>query len=105
MTLGANLTDDDKQYIEGTYFGIIENFDSLKATLASNLDGYSLDRLYRTDFTALILAIYELSYTNEPYAAVISEAVGLAKKFGSEKSGKFVNGVLAKALKQLRPEV
>lgn len=41
-----------------------------------------------------MVACYELKYTDTPFAVVINEAVELAKKYGEEKSGKFVNGVL-----------
>ena len=58
------------------------------------ISGYSIDRIYRSDFIVLMVACYELKYTDTPFAVVINEAVELAKKYGEEKSGKFVNGVL-----------
>ncbi len=100
MLLGANLTDDDKQYITATYNGVTSQFEELKSAIAGSLEGYSIDRVYRPDLVALIIATYELKLGEEPPAVIINEAVSLAKKFGSDKSGKFVNGVLAKILKQ-----
>ncbi len=100
MLLGANLTDDDKQYIIDTYNGVTSQFEELKSAIAASLEGYSIDRVYRPDLVALIIATYELKLGEEPSAVIINEAVSLAKKFGSDKSGKFVNGVLAKILKQ-----
>ena len=102
MLLGANLTDDDKQYIIDTYNGVTSQFEELKERVAASLEGYSVDRVYRPDLVALVIATYELQLAEEPDAVVINEAVSLAKKFGSDKSGKFVNGVLAKLLKELR---
>ena len=102
MLLGANLTDDDRQYIADAYNGVVSQFDELKDIVAGSLEGYSIDRVYRPDLVALIIATYELKRGEEPDAVVINEAVTLAKKFGSDKSGKFVNGVLAKILKKLR---
>ncbi len=110
MLLGANLTDDDKLYIKSTYDGIADNFDRVKGVVAeavkegydSKNKTYSVDRIYRPDLAALILAVYELERAEVPDAVIINEAVSLAKKFGSEKSGKFVNGVLAKILKTMR---
>lgn len=102
MLLGANLTDDDRQYISDTYNGVTSQFEDLKQTVANSLEGYSIERVYRPDLVALIIAAYELGLGAEPDAVVINEAVSLAKKFGSDKSGKFVNGVLAKLLKQMR---
>lgn len=105
MLLGANLNDDDKNYITSTYAGVTSNFDALKQTVASALEGYSIDRVYRPDLVALVLAAYELGLGEEPDAVIINEAVSLAKKFGSDKSGRFVNGVLSKLLKNLRENV
>ena len=102
MSLGADLTDDDRQYMTETYMGVMSEFDKLKSLVASALEGYSIDRVYRPDLVALLLAAYELKRGTEPDAVIISEAVTLAKKFGSDKSGKFVNGVLAKLLKIMR---
>lgn len=55
---------------------------------------WSIDRLANTDRSILRLAAYELLYTPTPARVVINEAVELAKAYGTEDSGKFVNGVL-----------
>lgn len=102
MLLGANLSEDDKQFIVDTYNGVASRYGELKDIVASSLDGYSIERVYRPDLTALLLATYELVEGAEPDAVIINEAVSLAKKFGSEKSGKFVNGVLVNVLKNVR---
>ena len=104
MTLGANLTDDDKRYIADPYEGVCASYDALKDEVSASLEGYSFDRLFRSDAVALVLATYELKLGKESDAVVINEAVSLAKKFGSEKSGKFVNGVLSKIVKSLREQ-
>ncbi len=101
MLLGANLNDDDKQFIESTYMGVISQYDQLKQTVAAALENYSVDRVYRPDLVALIIATYELQLATEPPAVIINEAVSLAKKFGSDNSGKFVNGVLSKILAKI----
>ena len=51
----------------------------------------------RVDLTALRLAVYEMRFDDDvPVGVAINEAVELAKKFGGEDSGSFVNGVLGK---------
>ena len=51
----------------------------------------------RVDLTALRLAVYEMKFDEDvPVGVAINEAVELAKKFGGEDSGSFVNGVLGK---------
>lgn len=92
----ADLTDEDKAYIRECYDGVTANVERLKAKLASKLERFSVDRLYRPDMTVLLIALYELERADTPAKVIVNEAVDLAKKYGTEKSGSFVNGVLAK---------
>lgn len=63
--------------------------------------GWSTKRMSRVDLTILRLAIYEMRYDEEiPEKVAINEAVELAKKFGGKDSPAFVNGVLAKLVKE-----
>jgi N utilization substance protein B len=55
---------------------------------------WPIDRLANTDRSVLRLAAYELLHTETPPQVVINEAVELAKRYGTEDSGRFVNGVL-----------
>lgn len=66
----------------------------IDAVLAPLMRGWPLERLANTDRTVLRLAAYELLRTDTPPQIVISEAVTLAKRYGTEESGRFVNGVL-----------
>lgn len=95
----ADLTDDDKEFIANTYEGVLANEESLKKTIEANLDSYTLDRIYRPDLAVLLLATYELGEKTAPVPVIINEAVELSKKYGTDKSGAFVNGVLAKVAK------
>ena len=66
----------------------------LDAALAPLMRGWPLERLANTDRTVLRLAAYELLHRDTPAQIVINEAVTLAKRYGTEESGRFVNGVL-----------
>ena len=56
---------------------------------------YELKRISAVDRNILRMAIYEMLYANDvPPIVAINEAIDIAKKFGTEESGKFVNGVL-----------
>jgi N utilization substance protein B len=55
---------------------------------------WRVDRMARVDRNALRLAVFELLHGDAPVKVVINEAIELGKKFGSESSGAFVNGVL-----------
>lgn len=99
----ATLTDDDKRYIETVYDGVIEHYDELTELVGKCSEGFALDRIYRPDLVALLLSSYELAHMPEvPSAVSISEAVELVKRYSSEKSNVFVNGVLATVLKTVR---
>ena len=99
LMLADDFTEDDKDYIKRTYDGVILSADSLKEKISARLENYRIERLYRPDLIVLMLATYELERGDTPDKVVINEAVDLAKRYGTEKSGKFVNGVLAKMIK------
>ncbi|MGA8941745.1 MAG: transcription antitermination factor NusB [Thermoactinomyces sp.] len=78
--------------------GVMEHVTQLDDAIRSYLKkGWSLERLSTVDKMILRLAAFELLYEPDtPHGAVINEAVELAKSFGGEDSGRFVNGVLGK---------
>ena len=66
---------------------------------------WALDRMPVVDRTVLRMAIWELlARADVPIGVVISEAVELAKRYSTDESGRFVNGVLASVAAKLRPE-
>ena len=72
--------------------------------IVAHAKGWALDRLPALDRAILRLGIFELtSRADVPTAVVIDEAVELAKRFSTDDSGKFVNGVLAAVAKKVRP--
>ncbi len=101
LLVDSDLTADDRDYINSTYLGVITKEEELKGIIESHLDKYRLDRIYRPDYAVLLLATYELIEHTAPNAVVINEAVELSKKYGTDKSGSFVNGVLAKIVKDI----
>ena len=67
--------------------------------------GWALDRMPVLDRTILQLAVFELlGHPDVPIGVVISEAVELAKRYSTEDSGRFVNGVLASVAAEVRPQ-
>ncbi len=83
---------------------ILNNFAShyqeINDLISSHLKGYTIERLYKIDLAILVLAVIELNYIKEnPKQVIINEAVELAKKFSTDKSPKFINGVLADIVK------
>ena len=66
----------------------------IEAMLQKHSDNWSIERIVTLDHSILKVAIYELMFTDTPPAIVINEAIEIAKKYSSESSGKFVNGIL-----------
>ncbi|HPC83621.1 MAG TPA: transcription antitermination factor NusB [Thermoanaerobaculaceae bacterium] len=84
--------------------GAIERQEEIDARLAEQADNWRLDRMAAVDRNILRLAMFELLYSPDtPPAVVIDEAVEIAKRFGSERSSQFVNGVLDGFLHRGRP--
>ncbi|MCL4455289.1 MAG: transcription antitermination factor NusB [Deinococcus sp.] len=69
--------------------------------LSGTIEGWSFGQMAKTDLAILRLAAYEMLYERTPHAPLIEVAVKIAKRFGGEDSGRFVNGVLARLLKRL----
>ena len=66
--------------------------------------GWTLERMPVIDRTLVRMAIYELAHRPDvPTAAIISEAVELAKRYSTDDSGRFVNGMLGRIAEELRP--
>lgn len=77
-----------------------ENYSQINELISSHLKGYTLERLFKVDLAIITLAIIELNYVKEnPKEVVINEAIELAKKYSTEKSPRFINGVLADIIK------
>ncbi len=90
-------TDKDKAYITGKIQAILEKLPEIDEALSSKMKGWTLDRVGKVELAILRLGVYEMQFEADiPEGVAISEAVELAKKFGEENSGAFVNGVLAK---------
>lgn len=76
--------------------GVLDKRSSLDADIDAASTNWRVDRMPVVDRAILRLATYELFHEPEtPVAVVLNEAVRLAKLFSTEKSGSFVNGVLA----------
>ncbi len=94
------LDDDDKEFVNSLIDGINNHYENIMNIIKDNIEGYELDRIYKVDLAILVLAIYELKFENStPDKVVLNEAIELSKKYSTDKSFSFINGVLAKILK------
>ena len=88
------------EFISKILKSFASNYDEINAIISENLKGYTIERLYKIDLAIITLAVIELKFIKEePKEVVINEAVELAKKYSTEKSPRFVNGVLADIVK------
>ena len=90
-------TPKEAAYIEEKYDRIMEKLSDIDAQLDKKAENWDLKRMGKVDLTVLRLALYEMQYDDDvPVSVAINEAVELAKKFGQDGSGAFVNAVFAK---------
>ncbi|HEX3556908.1 MAG TPA: transcription antitermination factor NusB [Thermoanaerobaculia bacterium] len=89
------------EYAQELVRGTIDNQQRIDDLIRSQADNWRLERMPAVDRNILRLAVYEMLHEREtPKLVVLDEAIELAKKFGSEQSGRFVNGLLDGLLKQ-----
>ena len=88
------------KFADGLIVGVRENRDALDEKLSKIADNWRLSRMAATDRNVLRLGAYELLHTDTPPPVVINEAIELARRYGSDQSAQFVNGVLDRLLKR-----
>ncbi len=82
----------------------IINIVEIEAEIDKHSDNWSLECIAHLDRNILHTAVFELMFTDTPPAVVINEAIEIAKKFCSEASGKYVNGILDAIAREMRSE-
>ena len=85
----------EKKYIEESLHTIVENIEEIDSHIQENIRGWDLHRLTKIDLCTLRIALYEMIYREDiPIEVSINEAIEIAKKYSTEESAKFINGVL-----------
>ncbi len=96
-----DAADKDREYIQKKYEAVTARVLEIDSLLNENAKGWKTSRMNKVDLTILRLAVYEMKWDEDiPDGVAINEAVELAKRFGGENSGSFVNGILGKLAKQ-----
>lgn len=94
-----NLTELKKEEDIKFFNEIIKSFEEnktvLKEKIEAHLKNFSYDRVYKIDLALIYLALTEIDYCQTPKAVAINEALELAKKYSTEKSSKFINGLIS----------
>ena len=98
------LSDDQRQLIDDVIGFLEARVTEVDEVLTRAAERWEIERLAATDRSVLRTAIAELwSRPGTPARVVLDEAIEIAKRFGSEESGRFVNGVLDRVVRELRP--
>ncbi len=87
----------DASYYEATLRGVWEHRAEIDGLIRKAAENWRLERMTLVDRNIIRLGAYEISRSGDiPFVVAINEAVDLGKRFGSEDSGAFINGVLDK---------
>ena len=91
----------DRDYMLTKLDNIVDAVGEIDKVIEEASVGWQLKRMNKVDLTVLRLAVYEIRYDEDiPNKVAINEAVELAKKYGGDSSPSFVNGILAKIVKE-----
>ncbi len=97
--LAARLKSDQlRDFAQQLVMGVKRNQAELDTLLETKAANWSLRRMAATDRNILRLGAYEIRHADTPNPVAIDEAIELAKRFGSDQSSQFVNGILDKLL-------
>jgi len=89
------LTDDLKEFVVDLIVGTLQHLEEIDELIKKYSQKWRFDRISPVDKAILRFSIYSLLYRKDiPYSVTIDEAVELSKKYSTEKSFKFINGIL-----------
>ncbi|MFV8827967.1 transcription antitermination factor NusB [Alkalihalobacterium sp. APHAB7] len=92
-------------FLEKIVSGTLSHQEEIDGMLSKNLSNWSLDRVGNVDRAVLRMAVHEMKYIDDiPMNVTFNEAIELAKAFGGEESGRFVNGVLSNVVQVINKD-
>ena len=98
------LDEDTREFADTIVCGTKTRQREIDDIIARFTEHWDLDRMAVVDRNILRLAVYELGWrADTPPKVVINEAIEIAKKFGTRESSRFINGILDRVHRELRP--
>ena len=92
-------------YIKKAFFGILSKCEVIDSVIGKYSTGWKADRLSKVSRSILRIAVYEILFEDDIHPNIsISQAVGLAVKFGEDRAKQFVNGVLSGLFKDIQAD-
>ena len=93
---------DARRFAEQLFFHTLEHLDEFDEVIQAHIKNWEIQRLAMIDRIILQMALCEFLYFDDiPTKVTINEAIEIAKKYSTAKSGRFVNGILDASLEQL----
>lgn len=93
---------EDEGFAESIIQGVMDHLDEINAAITKYAPEWPLEQITIVDRNVLRIGVYELTYCRDiPPKVAINEAIEVAKGFGGESSGRFVNGVLGAIYRDL----
>ncbi len=90
-----------REFATKIFRGTVENLEKIDEMIQHQADNWRLSRMAVVDRNIIRMSIYEfLHETDTPKLVIIDEAIEIAKKFGTQKSSQFINGILDGILKR-----
>lgn len=97
--------DDIRSFAEEIFYGTVEHLKEIDRTISSVAENWSMQRMAAVDRNILRIATYELLYRPDiPVPVSINEAIEIAKRYASQDSPSFINGILDRIAKAVRIE-
>ena len=94
-----------KAELKDRFEQVLSHLEEIDKKIEEKSKGWVLSRIAKVDLKILRMAVFEMVYDEQvPAGVAINEAVELSKKYGTDKSYRFVNGILASIAKELSKE-
>ncbi len=100
LFLGENpeASEEEKEQMDARVKAIIEKLPEIDAIIDGVAEGWKTNRMGKVELAIIRLATYEIKFEDLAAGIAINEAVEMAKRYGGDNSGAFVNGILAKVV-------
>lgn len=97
--------EDVRRFSTRLFRGTVEHRDEIDELISKQAERWKMSRMAVVDRNIIRMSVYELMYEKEtPHLVVIDEAIEIGKRFGTEKSSQFINGILDGILKRYNLE-
>lgn len=93
--------EEDKKFCEELFSQYENHKLELDEKIKEHLTNFDISRVFRIDLALVYLALTEIFFLKTPKAVAINEVLEISKKYSTQKSGKFINGLLSAILKDL----